>query len=77
MNVFSQKEKRILQGVVVEDYRINRGWRVKMTGGVLWFAFAAAAGSQFKKGDCVQAPDCIDSGNKLRISHAQHDGWSA
>lgn len=69
MGMFSQKPKKMLHGVVVGRYQKNRGWRVKMTGGVFWFALAASAGAQFKPGDAVQALDIADSENKLRISH--------
>lgn len=69
MGTFSRKPKKMLHGVVVEGYQKNRGWRVKMTGGIFWFALAASAGAQFKPGDAVQALDAVDSDNKLRISH--------
>ena len=69
MGTFSRKQKKMLRGVVVGGYQKNRGWRVKMTGGVFWFALAASAGAQFKPGDAVQALDIADSDNKLRISH--------
>lgn len=65
---YSKKEKRMLRGVVVEDCSDHRGWRVKMTGGILWFALADRAGAQFTIGDKVQAFDCADSENRLRIS---------
>lgn len=69
MNVFSRKQKTILKGVVVDGFKRDRGWRVKMTGGVFWFALAASAGAQFQPGDLVQAIECVDDSNRLRISH--------
>lgn len=67
----------MLRGVVIEEYQINRGWRVKMTGGILWFALAASAGTQFTPGDSVQAVDNVDEENKLRISHVPMDSHLA
>ncbi|MEO1396446.1 MAG: hypothetical protein AAFV90_26435 [Cyanobacteria bacterium J06634_5] len=69
MGTFSKKPKRVLRGVVVDGYQSNRGWRVKMTGGILWFAHAKYAGAKFKIGDAVQALESVDTDNKLRIAH--------
>lgn len=66
---YSQKEKRILRGIVVKDRTDHRGWRVKMTGGILWFALAEEVGAQFSIGDKVKAIDHVDDANRLRISH--------
>ena len=69
MGTFSQKPKKVLRGVVEDGYQRSRGWRVKMTGGIFWFALASSADAQFKPGAAVQALDTVDADNKLRISH--------
>lgn len=74
MGTFSRKSKKMLRGVVVDGYKKNKGWRVKMTGGVFWFALAASSGAQFNPGDAVQALDAVDADNKLRISHDTSGG---
>ena len=73
---FSLKEKgareKVLHGFV-GDYDARKGWVVRMNGGILWFA-TAAAGAEFMVGDRVQAPDHPDDDNKLHISHIKSAG---
>lgn len=72
---FSIKERarrRMLHGFV-EDYDEQKGWVVRMNGGILWFA-TATAGAKFMVGDRVQAPETPDESNKLHISHIKSAG---
>ncbi|MFK8181743.1 MAG: hypothetical protein AB8B99_00110 [Phormidesmis sp.] len=74
--IFSIKEKRVRYKVLhgfVEGYDLQKGWVVRMDGGILWFA-TAAAGAEFMIGDRVQAPENPDEHNKLHISHVKSAG---